>query len=201
MAEGNDINCTKTIEYYEMNATEYVKKTEKCDMANLYHEFEKVIPSKCKILDLGCGSGRDSAYFSSIGNDVVSIDASSVMCEQAKKRTQNPVIQLRIEEIDYTEEFDAIWACASLLHISRNKIKSVILKLYNALKKNGILYASWKLGNEDVVYADRLFSNYDEPELRSLFTEENGFRVQKIWVTEDVNGREEKWINMLAVKC
>jgi SAM-dependent methyltransferase len=187
-----------TIDYYNENAVGYVANTIDLDMSSIYCEFERLIPSRCKILDLGCGSGRDSAYFTRTGKDVISIDASEKMCEQARKYTDNPVFQKRIEDLDYEEEFDAIWACASLLHISRDHISEVIQKLFLALKKNGILYASWKYGDLDTVQTERLFSNYDEHGLKNIFEAANGLSIVKMWVTEDVSGRKEKWINVLA---
>ena len=61
----------KTISYYNYNAEKYSEQTFNLDMTSLYNEFERFVPNNGKILDLGCGSGRDTIYFASKGYNVV----------------------------------------------------------------------------------------------------------------------------------
>ena len=53
----------KTIAYYNYNAERFVESTINADVSELYMPFEKLLSPGAKILDLGCGSGRDSKYF------------------------------------------------------------------------------------------------------------------------------------------
>lgn len=70
----------QTITYYNQNAEEYFNKTVNVSMQALYDQFEAYLNPGDKILDLGCGSGRDSKYFLSKGYEVVSVDGSIEMC-------------------------------------------------------------------------------------------------------------------------
>ena len=107
-----------TISYYNQNALEYFVKTVNVPMQNLYDKFEIYLKSGDKILDLGCGSGRDSKYFLSKGYDVVSVDGSIEICRLAEKYIGKYVRNIFFDELDYVNEFDAVWASASLLHVA-----------------------------------------------------------------------------------
>ena len=152
----------RTIEYYEKNAEEFVTSTIHADVSGLYKHFEKYISTGCRILDLGCGSGRDSKYFAKKGYDVVAADPSPVMCDQTRRTANVPTILLKAEEIAFEEEFDAIWACASLLHVHKEVMAETIYRLARALKHDGIFYASWKYGDGEHYDNGRLFSDYKQ---------------------------------------
>lgn len=64
----------KTLEYYEQHAEELFKDTVNADVSKLYEDFLGRLMSHGKILDLGCGSGRDSRYFIEKGYEVVAVD-------------------------------------------------------------------------------------------------------------------------------
>ena len=105
------------------------------------------------------------------------------------------------EELDDENAYDGIWACASLLHVPKERMGEVLYRLKRALKDGGVLYASFKYGEEEKIVNGRLFSYYDERSLRELMVE-NGFEVLELFVTQDVRkGRsEEKWVNVVGVK-
>ena len=127
----------KTINYYNENAETFYQNTVDIDLEPFYEKFLRYIPDKGKILDVGCGSGRDSLYFIKSGYDVTSIDASEEMVKLSSALTGQSTIHLRIEDIDYQNKFNGIWACASLLHIENKLTEKVLISLGNALKKMG----------------------------------------------------------------
>ena len=114
------------------------------DVSSLYKEFEGHIKRGCRILNLGCGSGRGrgSKYFAEQGYDVVAVDPSPAMCE--KTRTLSGVVTYiqRAEELEFENEYDAVWACASLLHVSRENQGKALVSICKTLKPEGILYCS-----------------------------------------------------------
>ena len=152
-----------------------------------------------RILDADCGSGRDMIAFRDAGFDVSGIDASAELCRIASEKTGIPVKHVRFEELKGEEEYDGIWACASLLHVARAGLPDVLNRLHKLLKADGILYASFKYGTEDRVKDGRYFCDFTEESCRSLM-EQAGFVVREIFVTGDVReGRgDEMWVNVIA---
>ena len=71
----------KTIDYYNNNAEEFFKNTLKIKLNDLYNKFLEYIPVGGRLLDLGCGSGRDTLYFLENGYDVTSLDGSQKMVQ------------------------------------------------------------------------------------------------------------------------
>ena len=190
----------KTIEYYNNHAEEFCVATKDADMSYCYEKFEQYVNPQGKILDVGCGSGRDSKRFIEAGYQVEAIDASEEICKFASEYIGQQVKCRRLEELTYENEFDGIWACASLLHIKKEEMSAVIEKLCRALKKNGILYASYKLGSQERFADGRFFNDYTEKEMREIFSKQKGLEIIECFVTEDVRKERkcEKWLNIIA---
>lgn len=192
----------KTIDYYNHNAEEFCQSTVDADMSVCYQMFEKYLQSGAKILDLGCGSGRDSKYFLNKGYDVTAIDGSEEICKYASKYLQRPVQCVRFNEMKFQGEFDGVWACASLLHVEVDKLADVMKRVWDSLKEDGILYASFKYGTEEREKDGRYFVDLDEVKVRELLEKDGMFQVLECCVTGDVReGRNsEKWMNVVGKK-
>lgn len=189
----------QTISYYEEHAAEFCRSTLKADMRYCRERFLKYLNPRSRILDAGCGSGRDSKAFADLGYFVTAMDASPKICSEAEKVLGQKVLCQSFEELDMENMFDGIWACASLLHVSKEKILLVLLRLKCALKEEGILYASFKYGDGEVIRQGRFFSNYNERTLEELMLDV-GFEILELFVTSDVReGRSgEKWVNVIG---
>lgn len=191
-----------TIKYYDENATTFFENTKDADMRKVYELFLKYLPSGARILDLGCGSGRDTKSFLQAGFDVVAVDGSIEMVKLSTEYTGRQTLHLTFDEMNFKEEFDGVWACASLLHVPRNCIDSVLKKIYFALKKGGIFYSSYKYGNKEEMKNGRFFNSYDEQAFRKLIKNHTYFVILEMKVTYDVRkGRDnEKWLNVVLKK-
>ncbi len=192
----------ETVEYYEKNADAFIKSTINANVSELYKPFEKLLTPGCRILDLGCGSGRDSKYFADKGYEVVAIDPSPAMCAQTKALAHIPVYEMKAEEMSFSNEFEAVWACASLLHVPCDKMTEIFMKIANALKEGGVLYASWKYGDRDRLSSGRFFSDMNEAILLRTIRRIDSFRKLRIWITDDVRTEKvkQKWLNALFIK-
>ena len=192
----------KTINYYNENAETFYQNTVDIDLEPFYEKFLRYIPDKGRILDVGCGSGRDSLYFINNGYDVTSIDASEEMVKLSSALTGQSTIHLRIEDIDYQNKFNGIWACASLLHIENILTEKVLISLGNALKKNGVLYASYKYGTNTSILEGRYYNNFDESSFGAVIGNIEKLDIVNQWTTDDLRpSREnEKWLNVLLKK-
>jgi len=193
------MSIDKTIDFYNKNAENYCSKTIGIDLTQIYEKFLKYIPKQGAILDLGCGSGRDSLYFLNNGFDVTSMDASIEMVKLSSKLINQKTIHRKIEDIDFKDKFDGIWACASLLHINKNATVDVYNKLLSALKIEGILYASYKYGTNTMVKEERYFNNYDENSFSEMIKNIKSLELIEFWTTLDLRqeGNNQKWLNIL----
>jgi len=191
----------KTIDYYNKHAEEFTASTFEVDMESLYQPFLADLPEGARILDVGCGSGRDTLAFKKKGYQVDAIDYSEELVKKASRLTGIPIKLKSFYEIDDYEAYDGIWACASLLHCERNHLKEVIGKLVSALKPNGVLYMSFKYGNGDRQKEGRQFTDLDEEQAKALRKEFNYVQKIKQWITIDQRpDRQEKWLNLLWKK-
>lgn len=190
-----------SIEYYSQNATEYFEHTVDIDMQENWDRFTELLPEGGSVLDLGCGSGRDSAYFISRGFDVTAMDASEEMCDLASIHIGQDVLQLSFEEIDFNEVFDGIWACASLLHVPTNQMDNILAKVIKSLKINGVLFMSFRYGDYEGERDERFYKDYRSKELKELITRFENLEIIEIQKCQD--SREDSamvWIYSLVRK-
>ena len=106
---------------------------------------------------------------------------------------------MSIEDINYINEFDAIWACASLLHLKSNKLVNVFNKCYTALKETGVMYVSFKYGDFEGIIDDRYFTYLTEESFTNLINQTD-FKIDKLWITEYKLNRDVKWLNVILIK-
>ena len=190
----------KNIEYYNKNADSFFAGSLNADMTEVQNRFLSYVPVGGKILDAGCGSGRDSKAFMNAGYEVVSFDASEEMCKRAIEYIGKEVLNMRFEDVSFIHEFDGIWACASLLHVPERELPEILKKMKNALKPNGIIYASFKYGEGTTIRGERQFSDFSEISIVPLF-EAAGFEIVSNIVGADSRpGRgNEKWVNVIGI--
>lgn len=188
--------------YYDIHADNYTKSTFDVDMSALYSYFLKHLKPRSRILDAGCGSGRDSLAFKKMGHIVTAFDVSPAMVGIASKNLSQPVLHCAFEEISFYEEFDAVWACASLLHVPLNELPVVLNKLFYALVQEGILYMSFKYGNGERITDDgRFFTDLNEEGLRELIAQCKDVELLNIWKTNDCRPKREHEIWLNAILC
>ncbi|MFT7680904.1 MAG: SAM-dependent methyltransferase [Moritella dasanensis] len=192
---------TNSISFYNNNANEFVSNTISVDMTSLYQKFLPLLPANAHILDAGCGSGRDSKYFIDTGFTVTAMDASKALAESAAALIGQPVHECLFQDFQSDKQFDAIWACASLLHVPSAELPDVFSHFASQLKPQGLFYCSFKYGNDDVERGGRYFTNADEVRLNT-FIAGSGLTVKDSWLTGDLRaGREsERWINVILSK-
>ena len=191
----------RTIQYYDTHAAEFAAGTENADMSECRERFLQYLKPGQKILDAGCGSGRDVIAFQKAGYEVEAFDASAELCRIASEKTEIEVRQLRFEELEGEEQYDGIWACASLLHVKPEVLADVLKRIYRLLKSEGVFYASFKYGSGEREKDGRYFYDLTDKTCRQLL-ERAGFSIVEIYISRDVRaGRnQEKWVNAIAKK-
>lgn len=191
-----------TLKYYDMNAEKFVEGTVSVDFVATQNKFLDKLPVNASILDFGCGSGRDTKYFLDQGMNVEAIDGSKELCKMASEYTGIEVKQMIFQELDEIEKYDGIWACSSILHLSKFELLSVLKKMIVALKDNGIIYTSFKYGEFEGNRNDRYFTDFTIDSFKNFIKNVDNISIEEYWITDDVRpGREtEKWLNLLLRK-
>jgi SAM-dependent methyltransferase len=122
-----------------------------------------------KVLELGCGDGRDAQVITKYADNYTGVDVSEGMIALARKNVPDAnFIVSDAATYDFPENLDVVYAFASLLHLDRDEVKLVFEKTYNALKPGGIFYVSTKHKPEFTSeiktdqFGKRLFYFYNE---------------------------------------
>lgn len=202
-----------TINFYDDNAQFFIEQTFSLEMNSLYEPFIASLSATTQsnpcILDVGCGSGRDSLYFARLGLDVTAIDGCAAFIDSAKQLdNQNRAYQANInwqhctfEDIgqkNWQKPFMGIWACASLLHVPYAELPLLIDNLIETLTDDGVFYASFKYGNSERIKDKRFFCDMNEERWHAIKQKLNHDFSDTIWLTEDQRvDKDEIWFNIL----
>ncbi len=184
--------------YYEDNAKEYIAKTKDADLSEEREELLNFMPPKGKILDVGFCSGRDSLAFKKLGYDVLSIDNCIDFYNYGVSLGLNAEL-LSIQDISYVDEFDGIWASASLLHCKYEELSDVLNKIYKAMKEDAAFYCSFKYGDFEGIRDERYYTDMTLDRMNELL-KDTSLIMNKCWIKEDLMQREGKWINFILTK-
>lgn len=208
----SDDHIQKTIAVYNAMAQEYAKKLADYAPRPEQEKFVSLLSKNAKVLDAGCGPGRDCEYFTKHGLNVVGVDLSEKLLKIARHRIPNVMFEKQdLRHLQFsTNSFEGIWACASLLHLRREEIPEVLKSFYNLLKLGGVLFIQVKEGSGETDIAEALSSNmtrhftyFSLSELKKLL-ENAGFNVEDIYTwNEEVRrpGRRDLvWISSFSRK-
>lgn len=196
----NEMSEDASIQFYSKNAAQYANETRALKMDEIYPHFLQYVPSEGKILDAGCGSGRDSFNFKQLGYEVTAFDASEEMCREAEKYLLQPVQKMCFEQLTHDSVFDGIWASASLVHTPWNKQSGVLRRLLRGLKPGGVLYASWKYGNGCHTEGIRSFCDMDETRVAEVLTKLECAKLLDQWTSFGSQNTSQKWLNVILEK-
>ena len=192
----------KTIEYYNQSAKSFVADTVDANVNELHSIFLSRLPTGAYIMDLGCGSGRDSKAFLEKGYRVLSVDGSEELCKVASRLTGQEVLCQTFENIHFSQKFDGIWACASILHVPSDRLLLVIGNISRALKPGGYFYVSFKYGTFEGERNGRYFTDMDEERFAKLIAPFPELEIVETRITGDVRPRRESetWLNVVVRK-
>ena len=107
---------------------------------------------------------------------------------------------MTFDQMDWTEAFDGIWACASLLHVPRAGLPETLRRLRRALVPGGVWFMSFKYGTQERDVDGRRFTDLDEGSARALLAEVGGLPLIEMEVTGDSrpDRAAERWLSVLC---
>lgn len=191
------------INYYNKVATQYKEERNTLvEFSEIYKNFVKYLKPGSKILDFGCGSGRDSLYFKKCGYEVIALDGSPKMCEITRELCNIEVKEMFFEDFNEKNEYDGIWACASLLHLPKEVLIKVLSNLTAALKDNGYMYVTFKYGNFEGIRHERYFIDFTPETFRELIKSVPELEIiEEFESTSSIKSQINKsWINFVLRK-
>ena len=192
----------KTLKYYNENAQSFASGTVSVKFTEVQDKFLEKLNLDAYILDFGCGAGRDTKYFLSRGYQVDAVDGSEQLCRIASEYTGIKVQHMLFQELSEKNTYDGIWACASILHLSKEELHQMILKMVDALRMGGIIYTSFKYGDFEGERNGRYFTDFTIESFTEFVRNITGIQMEDYWITGDARpGRgEQKWLNLILRK-
>ncbi|WP_293457458.1 class I SAM-dependent methyltransferase [Phenylobacterium sp.] len=191
---------TDSIGWYEDNAEGFFERSVDAAILTEQRAFADLLPPGGRVLDAGCGSGRDARLFREWGFQVTATEAAPKLAALARAHAGVEVEVTTFDRMDWTEAFDGIWTCASLLHVPRAELPAVLTRLRRALKPGGAWFISFKYGVRDREVGGRHFTDMDEAGARRLLAEVGGLDLLSMWTSGDVRpGRgKERWLGLFC---
>ena len=183
-----------TIAYYQANAPRYTLSFGQAPSRHLDRFLDRLEPGT-RVLELGCGGGRDSARIMERGFDLDATDGSPAMVKKANERFDVGARVMPFDALDAQAEYDAVWAHACLLHVARADIPGVLAAIHRALTPGGWHFANYKLGTgEGRDPLGRLTNLPDEEWLEKAYREV-GFDIEATerYRGEGADGVQRDW--------
>lgn len=164
-------SANPTLAYYAAHAAEFAASTANVEFSAVRRRFTSLLAPGASILDLGCGSGRDTLAFLDAGFDVTATDGSPELCRYAQELTGVPVRNELFQDLADVDAYNGIWACSSILHLPKDQLADVLARMVRALHPCGIVYTSFKHGDFEGVRNGRHFTDFTEPTLRKFLAD------------------------------
>ena len=141
----------RTIAHYDDGAEAFWAGTRDHDVSQnrlaLLDALEGPMPFS--ILDLGCGPGRDLAWFRAQGHEAIGLDGSTRFVEMARMHAGCEVLHQDFLRLDLEPaRYDGVFANASLFHVPSRELRRVLGELYEALRPRGVLFSSNPRGDD-----------------------------------------------------
>lgn len=194
-----------TLAYYEREAPRYTASSSQ-DRHRLLDPFLDRLTADAQILELGCGIGLDSAHIIKRGFSLDATDGAAAMVRKANERFHIGARQMRFDELDAAEDYDAVWAHACLHHLPRADLKPVIARIFRALRRGGLHFANYKLGDAEHPHEGRdttgRWSSLPSSEWLDALYAEAGFTIEHrfFYNAGSTDGTRRDWYALTVSK-
>ena len=191
----------KTLEHYNERAAEFWEGTREHDVKQNIDALLRHICSAppFRILDFGCGPGRDLRTFSALGHIAVGLDGCPDFVEMARTDSGCEVWRQDFLALDLpSARFDGIFANAVLFHVPAQELPRVLRQLHDTLKPGGVLFSSNPHGNNQEGWnGERYGSYHDLVTWRALLTDAGFSEVEHYYRPTGLPREQQPWLASL----
>jgi len=195
-----------TVNYYSVNAHTVAERYESI-VSSLSESFEEAFKPQSRLLDIGCGSGRDMALLASLGHECFGVDATPefvLLSQRLHPELKGKILHAALPNFEppFSGAFDGVLCSAVLMHIPESELIPSAVSIKRCLKSHGRLLYSVPSKRLDVVTENRdingrLFVPDQSDRLQGIF-EQLGFSLISKWDNTDSLGRDSvEWISVL----
>lgn len=170
--------------------------------SRMLRRFAEILPHGARVLDYGCGIGRELAWMRGQGFVVEGLDGTPEFVRAARRRCPDVKVRLaRFETVRLPRgRYDGIWCNAALMHVPPTELRRQLRWLRQALRPAGVLGLTLSWGRSRQAASDdwipgRYIVGYSRPEVASML---RGWTMRELRVVANV-GRKGRWIQALAI--
>ncbi len=192
---------TRTLAHYDSSAKSFWEGTRDHDVSQniqaLLAAIEK--PPPFKLLDFGCGPGRDLTTFRTLGHEAIGLDGCNAFVEMARAHSGCDVWHQNFLDLTLPpSHFDGVFANASLFHVPQQELASVLRSLHSTLAAGGALFSSNPRGDDTEGFSGGRYGAFHSFENWSHYMKAAGFTEISHYYRPDGKPRHEQpWLASL----
>ena len=189
-----------TLHHYEQCPHDFWQGTKDHDVSQNLDAFCAHLPSTtARVLDFGCGPGRDLRALVLRGKEAIGLDGCADFCQMAREYSGQEVWQQNFIHLKLPSNYFAgIFANASLFHIPRESLRETLLQFHNTLVTNGIVFCSNPRGPNIEQVNGLRYGNYMDLEGWRAFFQDAGFQeLQHYYRPKDLPREAQPWLAMV----
>ncbi|MCP3891369.1 MAG: methyltransferase domain-containing protein [Desulfobulbaceae bacterium] len=162
-------------DFYEANCEDYFHSTVDIEPSSFLYPLADILLPGAKVLDIGCGSGRDLRWLSERGFKPTGFERSPNLAAMARRHSHCPVIEGDFCRYDFSSlQFDALVLVGALVHLSKPELPAIFRSICQALVQSGCVLLTLKEGSGSKTFKDgRVFTLWSREELESIFADIN----------------------------
>lgn len=168
-------------------------------------EWLQCLPSKARLLDLGCGGGQDAGDLRQRGYRIVGLDRTRALLSAGRRRYRSlPLVRADLRDLPFhSMSFDGLWAAASLMHLPKPDACRILNDLRRFIRPGGVFAATVPHGLKSCLVTDgwlpgRYFARWRKEELARA-VRRAGWNILELKITTN-RERKGRWLNLLAQK-
>ena len=197
-ADDLEVIAGRTLQHYEDNAEHFWEGTKDHDVEqNIQALLDSISGAPpYRILDLGCGPGRDLIRLTALGHAPVGLDGAIAFVNMAREKSRCEVWHQDFLALDLPDDhFDGVFANAALFHVPRQELGRVLRELWDSLKPDGVLFSSNPRGNNREGWSGERYGCYHDLEEWRQHGEEAGFEEVRYYYRPPGKPRDQQpWL-------